>query len=34
MLDLVFLVLTFACFGTAHLYVMGCDRLKAGSHRD
>ena len=34
MLDLVFLFLTFICFGTAHLYGMGCDRLKAGSHHD
>ena len=34
MLDLVFLLLTFVCFGTAQLYVMGCDRLKAGSSRD
>ena len=34
MLDLLFVVLTFVCFGAAHLYGKGCDRLKVSAHHD
>ncbi len=34
MSDLIFVVLTVACFGVAQLYVKGCDRLKVVPRHD